>query len=156
MVGKFRRVKGHRAMPALHKALENVVRGDHLESTVTLHENGRRNRFLRTPQPNLSRGMQNLASGYANWYAKRHRRPDRSPAPSRELTQMLRAMRRVPALAGPARPRPCPGTCPPRSCRVVRAKSAAGTGASGAGASRTAHYLNSGCLATRPMAEIVR
>jgi REP element-mobilizing transposase RayT len=31
--------------------------------------------FLRTPQPNLSRGMQYLASGYANWYAKRHRRP---------------------------------------------------------------------------------
>jgi putative transposase len=31
--------------------------------------------FQRTPQPNLSRGMQYLASGYANWYAKRHRRP---------------------------------------------------------------------------------
>jgi putative transposase len=31
--------------------------------------------FLRTPRPNLSRGMQYLASGYANWYAKRHRRP---------------------------------------------------------------------------------
>src|SRR5208282_215719 len=31
--------------------------------------------FLRTPQPNLSRGMQYLVSGYANWYAKRHRRP---------------------------------------------------------------------------------
>ena len=30
--------------------------------------------FLRTPQPNLSRGMQYLLSGYANWYAKRHRR----------------------------------------------------------------------------------
>jgi hypothetical protein len=23
--------------------------------------------FLRTPQPNLSRGMQYLASGYSNW-----------------------------------------------------------------------------------------
>jgi len=31
--------------------------------------------FLRTPQPNLSRGMQYLVSGYANWYTKRHRRP---------------------------------------------------------------------------------
>ena len=31
--------------------------------------------FLRTPQPNLSRGMQYLVSGYANWYMKRHRRP---------------------------------------------------------------------------------
>ena len=31
--------------------------------------------FLRTPQPNLSRGMQYLVSGYANWYAKRHRQP---------------------------------------------------------------------------------
>ena len=31
--------------------------------------------FFRTPQPNLSRGMQYLLSGYANWYAKRHRRP---------------------------------------------------------------------------------
>jgi REP element-mobilizing transposase RayT len=31
--------------------------------------------FLRTPQPNLSRGMQYLLSGYANWYAKRHQRP---------------------------------------------------------------------------------
>ncbi len=31
--------------------------------------------FLRTPQPNLSRGMQYLVSSYANWYTKRHRRP---------------------------------------------------------------------------------
>ncbi len=31
--------------------------------------------FLRTPRPTLSRGMQYLVSGYANWYAKRHRRP---------------------------------------------------------------------------------
>jgi len=31
--------------------------------------------FLRTPEPNLSRGMQYLLSGYANWFAKRHRRP---------------------------------------------------------------------------------
>ena len=31
--------------------------------------------FLRTPHPNLSRGMQYLVSGYANWYAKRHHRP---------------------------------------------------------------------------------
>jgi len=30
--------------------------------------------FCRTPQPNLSRGMQYLLSGYANWYAKRHQR----------------------------------------------------------------------------------
>ena len=30
--------------------------------------------FFRTPQPNLSKGMQYLLSGYANWYAKRHRR----------------------------------------------------------------------------------
>jgi hypothetical protein len=42
--GKFRRVKGHRAMPALLKALEAVVRGDRLESAVTLRENARRNR----------------------------------------------------------------------------------------------------------------
>jgi hypothetical protein len=31
--------------------------------------------FFRTPLPNLSKGMQYLLSGYANWYAKRHRRP---------------------------------------------------------------------------------
>ena len=31
--------------------------------------------FLRTPQPNLSRGMQYLLSGYANWFSKRHQRP---------------------------------------------------------------------------------
>jgi putative transposase len=31
--------------------------------------------FLRTPQPSLSRGMQYLASGYANWFAKKHRCP---------------------------------------------------------------------------------
>jgi len=31
--------------------------------------------FLRTPQPNLSRGMQYLVSSYANWYGRRHRRP---------------------------------------------------------------------------------
>ncbi len=30
--------------------------------------------FFRTPHPNLSQGMQYLLSGYANWYAKRHRR----------------------------------------------------------------------------------
>jgi putative transposase len=30
--------------------------------------------FIRTPQPNLSKGMQYLLSGYANWYAKRHER----------------------------------------------------------------------------------
>ena len=31
--------------------------------------------FFRTPQPNLSRGMQYLLSGYANWFNTRHRRP---------------------------------------------------------------------------------
>jgi hypothetical protein len=41
---KVRRVKGHRAMLALLKALEAAVRGDRLESGVKLHENGRRNR----------------------------------------------------------------------------------------------------------------
>ena len=30
--------------------------------------------FLKTPKPNLSKGMQYLLSGYANWYAKRHQR----------------------------------------------------------------------------------
>ena len=30
--------------------------------------------FLRTPKPNLSKGMQYLLSGYANWYSKRHQR----------------------------------------------------------------------------------
>ena len=30
--------------------------------------------FFRTPTPNLSKGMQYLLSGYANWYAKRHQR----------------------------------------------------------------------------------
>ena len=30
--------------------------------------------FFRTPRPNLSKGMQYLLSGYANWYAKRHQR----------------------------------------------------------------------------------
>jgi hypothetical protein len=40
---KFRRVKGHAAMPALLKALDGAVRGDHLELGVTLPENTRRN-----------------------------------------------------------------------------------------------------------------
>ncbi len=31
--------------------------------------------FFRTPHANLSKGMQYLLSGYANWYAKRHGRP---------------------------------------------------------------------------------
>jgi len=30
--------------------------------------------FFRTPKPNLSKGMQYLLSGYANWFAKRHQR----------------------------------------------------------------------------------
>jgi hypothetical protein len=37
---KFRRVKGHRAMPAPLKALEAVVRGDRVESGVPLRDNG--------------------------------------------------------------------------------------------------------------------
>ena len=31
--------------------------------------------LVRTPRPNLSQGMQYLTSGYANWCARRHRRP---------------------------------------------------------------------------------
>ncbi len=31
--------------------------------------------FFQTPLPNLSRGMQRLLSGYANWFAKRHQKP---------------------------------------------------------------------------------
>ena len=31
--------------------------------------------LLRTPRPNLSAGMQYFLSGYANWFARRHRRP---------------------------------------------------------------------------------
>ena len=31
--------------------------------------------LVRTPRPNLSRGMQHLTSGYANWWSRRHRRP---------------------------------------------------------------------------------
>ncbi len=31
--------------------------------------------FFRTPEPNLSKGMQYLLSGYANWFNTRHRRP---------------------------------------------------------------------------------
>ena len=31
--------------------------------------------LVRTPRPNLSRGMQPLTSGYANWCSRRHRRP---------------------------------------------------------------------------------
>jgi len=34
--------------------------------------------FLRTPEPNLSRGMQHLFSGYVNWFSTRHRRPGHS------------------------------------------------------------------------------
>ena len=39
---------------------------------------------------------------------------------------------------------------------VARAKSGAGSGASEAGARRTAQYLNSGCLAIRPIAGFVK
>lgn len=31
--------------------------------------------FFRTPRPSLSRGIHHLASGYANWFAKRHHSP---------------------------------------------------------------------------------
>jgi hypothetical protein len=37
---KFRRVKGHRAMPALLKSLEAVVQGDRVESGVPSRVNG--------------------------------------------------------------------------------------------------------------------
>ena len=30
---------------------------------------------FRTPEPNLSQGMQYLLSGYANWFSSRHQRP---------------------------------------------------------------------------------
>jgi hypothetical protein len=46
--GKYRRVKGHRAMPALMKALDAVVRGDPLESGVNLRKNARTNRAFLT------------------------------------------------------------------------------------------------------------
>jgi putative transposase len=41
---KFGRVKGHRAMPALLKALAALVRRDPLESGMTLRKNARTNR----------------------------------------------------------------------------------------------------------------
>ena len=41
--GKFRRVKGHRAMPELLKVLEAAVRGDRAESGGPLRGNTRRN-----------------------------------------------------------------------------------------------------------------
>jgi transposase-like protein len=44
--GNFRRVKGHRALPALLKALESVVRRDRVDSGVPLGENARRNHAL--------------------------------------------------------------------------------------------------------------
>ena len=31
--------------------------------------------LFRTPEPNLSQGMQYLLSGYANWFSSRHQRP---------------------------------------------------------------------------------
>jgi hypothetical protein len=40
---KFRRVKGHRAMPALLKAPEAAVRGHRMESVGPVRENARRN-----------------------------------------------------------------------------------------------------------------
>jgi hypothetical protein len=43
---KFRRVKGHRALPALLIALEAVVRSDRVESGRTLCENGRRHHIF--------------------------------------------------------------------------------------------------------------
>jgi REP element-mobilizing transposase RayT len=44
--------------------------------------------FFRTPQPSLSRGMQYLASGYANWFAKRQRGLTTQPEnPFRDATQ---------------------------------------------------------------------
>jgi hypothetical protein len=44
---KFRRVKRHRAVPALRKALESLIRADPLESGVTLRKNARTNRAFR-------------------------------------------------------------------------------------------------------------
>jgi hypothetical protein len=41
--GQFCPVKGHRALPALLKALEAVVRGDRVEPGGPLRENARRN-----------------------------------------------------------------------------------------------------------------
>ena len=39
--------------------------------------------LIKTPEPNLCRGMQHWLSGYANWYAKRNRR---TSATLRELS----------------------------------------------------------------------
>ena len=40
--------------------------------------------LIKTPEPNLCRGMQHWLSGYANWYAKRNRR---TSATLRELSE---------------------------------------------------------------------
>jgi hypothetical protein len=49
--GMFGRMKGHRALPALLKALDAVVRGDSLDSGVTLRKNARTNRAFRAFAP---------------------------------------------------------------------------------------------------------
>jgi len=71
---------------------QDIVRDDHdrehwlqtLERTVDVHRwelfafvlmSNHFHLFLRTPEPNLSRGMQRLQSGYATWWARRHRHP---------------------------------------------------------------------------------
>ena len=56
------------------KLAETIGRcGWHLFSSVSMPNHI--HLFFQTPQPNLSYGMQYLLSSYANWYAKRHRRP---------------------------------------------------------------------------------
>jgi hypothetical protein len=52
--GQFRRIKGHRAMPGLIEAPEDITRGQPLEASGTWRENLRRNRRAfppRTGQP---------------------------------------------------------------------------------------------------------
>jgi hypothetical protein len=55
---KFRRVKGHRAMPALLTALETVIRDDRVESGVPRRENAQTNHTVapRTETTPWSRG----------------------------------------------------------------------------------------------------
>jgi len=44
--------------------------------------------LIKTPQPNLCRGMQHWLSGYANWYAKRNRRTGHLNPPDPKLERL--------------------------------------------------------------------
>jgi putative transposase len=81
------------------------------------------NVVLKTPQPNLSRGMQSFLSAYANGWSRRHRFSGQvfQGRYRAELAEVIRRERRWPISRGAGRRRPTQSWRPCLGCRAANA-----------------------------------